>query len=168
MTTRPKVQLKRIHPLAKIPERGTPMSAGFDLIACIDEPISIRAGEPAVLIPTGLRIFMNDPNLASMLLPRSGLGHKHGLILGNTLGLIDADFQNQWMISAWNRGQSDEVVIRPGDKICQAIFIQVLHPDFEVLDDDQEFSVDTERGMGGFGSTGGASCDTAPALSKAA
>lgn len=145
------LQIKVLHPLASIPKRGTPLSAGYDLIACIDKPMSIRRGEKATLIPTGLAMFSNNGSIAGILLPRSGLGHKHGLVLGNTLGLIDGDFQNQWMVSAWNRGQEDEYVIQPGERIAQCIFVPVLHPVFLTV---EEFSHETERGLGGFGSTG--------------
>lgn len=132
--------------------RGTPEAAGYDLLACIDKPLSLRAGEKATFIPTGLAIHIaNKGRVAGLILPRSGLGHKQGLVLGNTLGLIDGDYQNQWMISAWNRGQQDEIIINPGDKIAQAIFVPVIHPEFVVVDD---FLEETERGLGGFGSTG--------------
>lgn len=147
------VQLKKLHKLAQIPQRATPMSAGYDMIACIDEPIVIKKSDKAILVPTGLGMFINSGDVAGILLPRSGLGHKQGLILGNTLGLIDGDYQNQWFVSAWNRGQQDEIVINPGDRMAQAIFVPVLHPVF--LDvEDGEFSTETERGQGGFGSTG--------------
>lgn len=132
-------------------QRGTSMSAGYDLIACIDKPVSIRHGDKATMIPTGLAIYINDPNIAALILPRSGLGHKQGLALGNTVGLVDADYQNQWYVSAWNRGQQDEIVINPGDRFAQAVFIPVIHPNFEIV---SEFSEETERGLGGFGSTG--------------
>lgn len=127
------------------------MSAGYDLIACIDEPLVVKYGDKAVLIPTGLAMFINDGSVAGIILPRSGLGHKQGLVLGNTLGLIDGDYQNQWMVSAWNRGQQHEVTINPGDRIAQAVFVPVIHPEFITV---SEFSEETERGLGGFGSTG--------------
>lgn len=144
-------QVKILHPLAAVPQRATPMSAGYDLIAAIDAPISIRAGEKATLIPTGLAIYQGTGEVAGLILPRSGLGHKQGLVLGNTLGLVDGDYQNQWFVSAWNRGQQDEIVIKPGERIAQALFVPVIHPFFTVVD---EFSDVTERGQGGFGSTG--------------
>lgn len=146
-----KVQVKVLDSRAKLPERGTALAAGYDLFACIDAPVSIRAGEKATLIPTGLAMFSNEASMAGIILPRSGLGHKQGLVLGNTLGLIDGDYQNQWFVSAWNRGQQDEIVINPGDRIAQVMFVPVIHPDFLVVD---EFTVETERGLGGFGSTG--------------
>lgn len=144
-------QIKRLHPLATIPMPATEMAAGYDLIAAIDAPMSIRNGEKSTLIPTGLAICIGSASVAGLLLPRSGLGHKQGLVLGNTLGLIDGDYQNQWFISAWNRGQQDEIVINPGDRIAQVIFVPVIHPIFHEV---EEFSAATERGLGGFGSTG--------------
>lgn len=146
------------------------MSAGYDLIACIDEPMVIKHGDKAVLVPTGLAMFINDGSVAGVILPRSGLGHKQGLVLGNTLGLMDGDYQNQWYVSVWNRGNGrdpnsieskygqplkhgdyPDIVINPGDRIAQCIFIPVLHPVFVEV---EEFSEETERGIGGFGSTG--------------
>ena len=132
-------------------KRGTPMAAGYDIIAAIDRTISIRTGEPSILIPTGLACCTNSQHVAGLILPRSGLGHKQGLVLGNTLGLIDGDYQNEWFVSAWSRGQRDEIIINPGDRICQAIFVPVLHPEFAIV---EEFSEQTERGLGGFGHTG--------------
>jgi dUTP pyrophosphatase len=131
---------------------ATSMSAGYDLVACIDEPLILKKSEKAILIPTGLAIHMDHQNVAAIILPRSGLGHKQGLVLGNSVGLIDADYQNQWFVSACNRGQQDEILIQPGEKIAQAVFIPVLHPEFRRVAD---FSAgDTVRGLGGFGSTG--------------
>ncbi len=133
-------------------KRGTLESAGYDLLCCTEEPVSIRAGANATLIPTGLACAIsNGGNIAGLILPRSGLGHKQGLVLGNTVGLIDGDYQNQWYVSAWNRGQRDEIVINPGDRIAQVIFVPVIHPSFMVV---EEFTSTTERGLGGFGSTG--------------
>lgn len=146
-----KIQVKVLDPRAVLPSRGTDLAAGYDLHACIDAPMSIRAGEKATLIPTGLAMFSNEGNMAGIILPRSGLGHKKGLVLGNTLGLIDGDYQDQWFISAWNRGQEDEIVIMPGERIAQCIFVPVIHPDFQIV---EEFSIETDRGTGGFGSTG--------------
>lgn len=133
------------------PARATPMSAGYDVVACIDEPIVIKKGDKATLIPLGFACFMNDGAVAGLILPRSGLGHKQGLALGNTVGVVDGDYQNQWFASAWNRGQQDEIVINPGDRIAQIIFVPVIHPQFVMVD---EFTEQTERGLGGFGSTG--------------
>lgn len=149
MGGRLQIQIKVLDPRAEL-KQGTPMSAGYDLIAAIDSPISIRNGDKATLIPTGLAIYTGFAEIAGIILPRSGMGHKQGLILGNTLGLIDGDYQNQWFISVWNRGQQDEIIIKPGDRIAQAIFIPVIHPEFVVVD---EFNEVTDRGMGGFGST---------------
>lgn len=146
-----KVQVKVLDPRAAIPQRGTPMSAGYDLIAAIDHPVKICKGEAATLIPTGVAIFIADAGVMGLILPRSGMGHKHGLVLGNTAGVIDGDYQNQWFVSAWNRGQQDEIVINPGDRIAQVVFVPVLHPSFDVV---FEFSKVTVRGQGGFGSTG--------------
>jgi len=152
------VQIKILDARAAIPQRGTSMSAGYDLIACIDEKISIRNGEKATLIPTGLAMFIGTGHIAGLILPRSGLGHKQGLVLGNTLGLVDGDYQNQWFVSAWNRGQQDEIVINPGDRIAQVMFVPAFHPKFVQV---EEFSTGTERGTGGFGSTGIGTADLA-------
>lgn len=146
-----KVQIKVLDRRAGVPSRGTPMSAGYDLIAAINNPVKIRKGEAATLIPTGVAIYIADACVMGLILPRSGLGHKQGLVLGNTAGVIDGDYQNQWYVSAWNRGQQDEVVINPGDRIAQVVFVPVLHPVFHLVD---EFGVQTKRGQGGFGSTG--------------
>ena len=145
------VQIKLLHPLAKPPARGSNLAAGYDLVAAIDKPMSIRSGDKATLIPTGVAIFTGSAFVAGVILPRSGLGHKQGLVLGNSVGLIDGDYQNEWFVSAWNRGQQDEIIINPGDRIAQAVFVPVFHPDFKVVDD---FRTETERGPGGFGSTG--------------
>lgn len=131
---------------------ATPFSAGYDLVACVDAPVVLKKSDKAVLIPTGLAIHIDHKNTAALILPRSGLGHKQGLVLGNSVGLIDADYQNQWFVSAWNRGQQDEIVIQPGEKIAQVVFTPVIHPEFRQVKD---FSAgDTVRGLGGFGSTG--------------
>lgn len=155
---RPVVFVKLLHPLAQLPAKGTPMSAGFDLIAAIDEPVRIIYGQPAILVPTGVAIHIADPNIMAALAPRSGLGHKVGLVLGNTVGVIDPDFQNQWMVSCWNRGNGvgpdgnvPDIVVNPGDRIAQAIFVPILDPEFKVV---EEFDEATERGLGGFGHTG--------------
>ena len=145
------VQIKILDPRAKVPQRGTAMAAGYDLIACIDEPIVIGRQAQAILVPTGISIFMNDGEVAALIMPRSGLGHKQGLVLGNTIGLIDGDYQGQLFVSAWNRGQQDKIVINPGDRIAQLTFIPVLHPTFIQV---EEFTKETKRGEGGYGSTG--------------
>ena len=127
------------------------MAAGYDIVACIDAPVILRRYDKATFIPTGIAIFMGRGDVAAIILPRSGLGHKQGLVLGNTLGLVDGDYQNQWFVSAWNRGQQDEIVINPGDRIAQVVFVPVIHPHLVEM---SEFSEETERGTGGFGSTG--------------
>ena len=145
------VQVKVLDSKCVPPKSATEFSAGYDLIANIKEPIEIFPTTKATLIPTGLALFIGNPNVAGIILPRSGLGHKKGLVLGNTLGLIDADYQNEWFVSAWNRGQEPSIVIDPGERIAQVIFIPIIHPEFVAVD---HFSEVTDRGMGGFGSTG--------------
>jgi dUTP pyrophosphatase len=132
----------------QLPAYATPGSAGLDLRACIDAPLTITAGA-TVLVPTGLAIHIADPGYAAMILPRSGLGHKHGIVLGNLVGLIDADYQGQLMISTWNRSQAD-FVLQPMERLAQLVIVPVLQVAFEVV---EEFN-DSERGAGGFGSTG--------------
>jgi dUTP pyrophosphatase len=131
-----------------IPHYATEGSAGLDMRACIDEPLSIAPGETE-LIPTGLAIHVRDPGLAAVLLPRSGLGHKHGLVLGNLTGLIDSDYQGQVFISCWNRS-SQSYEISPGERIAQMVFVCVEQVQFKVVD---EFE-DSDRGDGGFGHSG--------------
>ena len=131
-----------------VPHYATDGSAGLDLRACIDQSMSIEPGQTE-LIPSGMAINIGDPNLAAVLLPRSGLGHKHGMVLGNLTGLIDSDYQGQVFISMWNRSQNS-YTIEPGDRIAQMVFLPVLQCDFEEVD---EF-VTTQRGEGGFGHTG--------------
>ena len=131
-----------------LPEYGTPGSAGLDLRACLEQATAIMPGE-TVLIPTGLAIYIEDPGVAALILPRSGLGHKHGIVLGNLVGLIDSDYQGELKISCWNRGQK-KFLVEPGDRIAQLLLIPVLHPQFEVVDDFKQ----SERGSGGFGHTG--------------
>jgi len=145
-----KVAVKILDPRMtdQLPAYATPGSAGLDLRACIDAPITIQPGQ-TVLIPTGLAIHLADPNYAAMILPRSGMGHKHGIVLGNLVGLIDSDYQGQLMVSTWNRGQS-EFTLQPMERLAQLIIVPVLQVGFEVVD---EFS-DSDRGAGGFGSTG--------------
>lgn len=132
-----------------LPHYATGGSAGLDLRACIDEDIALKPGD-AQLIPTGLAIYLEDPGYAAMLLPRSGLGHKHGIVLGNLVGLIDSDYQGQLMVSCWNRGQSD-YTIKIGERIAQMVIVPVIQTEFEIV---EEFHA-TERGSGGFGHTGG-------------
>lgn len=132
----------------QLPAYGTPGSAGLDLRACIDEAITIQPGE-TVLIPTGLAIHIGDPGYAAMILPRSGMGHKNGIVLGNLVGLIDSDYQGQLMVSTWNRGQN-AFTLNPMERLAQLIIVPVLQVGFNIVG---EFG-DSERGEGGFGSTG--------------
>lgn len=131
-----------------LPEYATEGSAGVDLRACIDAPMTVAPGE-AVLIPTGMAIHIGDPSLAAMLLPRSGLGHKHGIVLGNLVGLIDSDYQGQVMVSCWNRGQT-AFTVEPGERIAQMVLVPVVQARFEVVEDFQL----SGRGAGGFGHSG--------------
>jgi len=147
-----KIQLKildsRLGDSIDLPDYATSGSAGLDLRACLDDNIIIAPGE-TVLIPTGLAIHIDDPSLASVLLPRSGLGHKHGIVLGNLVGLIDSDYQGQVFVSCWNRSQTPfEIVV--GERIAQMVFVPVVQVGFEQVD---EFT-SSERGTGGFGHTG--------------
>ena len=148
----PSVQLKVLNKAFYeqhgLPSYATPGSAGLDLRACIDENLVINPGE-TVLIPTGLSIYLEDPNLAATILPRSGLGHKHGLVLGNLVGLIDSDYQGELMVSTWNRGSAD-FTVEPGMRIAQMVIVPVVQVEFNVVD---EFAA-TDRGAGGFGSSG--------------
>ncbi|XKH01945.1 dUTP diphosphatase [Marinobacter nauticus] len=130
------------------PTYATDGSAGIDLRACLKEPVSLEPGD-TYLIPTGLSIHIADPSLAAMILPRSGLGHKHGIVLGNLVGLIDSDYQGELMVSCWNRGRST-FTINVGERIAQLVLVPVVQADFEVV---SEFDAST-RGEGGFGSTG--------------
>ena len=130
------------------PRYATPGSAGLDLRACIDAPLTIRPGETR-LVPSGMAIHLSDPGLAALVLPRSGLGHKHGIVLGNLVGLIDSDYQGEIMVSVWNRGQ-EEFTLNPLDRLAQLVIVPVLQAAFDIVD---EFSAST-RGAGGFGSTG--------------
>ncbi|MDF1828215.1 MAG: dUTP diphosphatase [Legionellaceae bacterium] len=131
-----------------MPTYATPGSAGIDLRVCIDEAMQIKAGE-TVLLPTGLSVYIADPALAAVILPRSGLGHKHGIVLGNLVGLIDSDYQGELKISCWNRGQ-EHFTIEPGDRIAQLVFLPVVRADFKLVEAFDE----TDRGEGGFGSSG--------------
>jgi len=131
-----------------LPEYATPGSAGLDLRACINAPITLLPGQTH-LIPTGMSIYVEDPGLAAVLLPRSGLGHKHGIVLGNLVGLIDSDYQGQLMVSCWNRGDKS-FSIDVGDRIAQMVVVPVVQVGFEIV---EEFT-ESDRGVGGFGSTG--------------
>lgn len=146
------IQLKildqRLGDTFPIPEPATAGSAGVDLRACVDGPLTIEPGETH-LIPTGMAIHIADPSLAAMILPRSGLGHKHGIVLGNLVGLIDSDYQGQLFVSTWNRGDTT-FTVEPGERIAQLIFVPVVQADFQIV---AEFG-DSDRGEGGFGHTG--------------
>jgi dUTP pyrophosphatase len=131
-----------------LPQYATPGSAGLDLRACLDEPLTLAPGQTH-LVPTGLSIHIGDPGLAAMLLPRSGLGHKHGIVLGNLVGLIDSDYQGPLMVSCWNRG-SAPFVIEPMERIAQMVIVPVVQARFRRVD---SFTA-SDRGEGGFGSTG--------------
>jgi dUTP pyrophosphatase len=133
---------------AHLPHYATPGSAGLDLRACIDEPITLRAGDSA-LVPTGLAIHLADPGLAAVLIPRSGLGHKHGIVLGNLVGLIDSDYQGQVFVSCWNRGK-EPFVVNPMERIAQLVVVPVVQVELNVVESFEE----SARGAGGFGSTG--------------
>ena len=132
----------------QLPAYATPGSAGLDLRACLDAPVVLAPGE-AQLLPTGLAIHIGDPGLAAMLLPRSGLGHKHGIVLGNLVGLIDSDYQGPLMVSCWNRG-SVAFTVQPLERIAQLVIVPVVQARFRVVDEFDE----TDRGVRGFGSTG--------------
>jgi len=149
---RPTVKLKILDPRIgrefPLPSPATAGSAGMDLRACLAAPLTLPPGA-AELISTGISIYLEDPGLAAMLLPRSGLGHKSGIVLGNLVGLIDSDYQGPLMVSVWNRGAAPYVV-NPGDRIAQMVFVPVVQVGFEVVED---FS-NSARGTGGFGSSG--------------
>ena len=132
----------------ELPRRATSGSAGLDLRACLDAPLTLEPGK-SELVPTGIAIHLADPGLAAVLLPRSGLGHKHGIVLGNLVGLIDSDYQGEVKVSVWNRGER-AYTIQPGDRIAQMVVVPVVQVDFDVV---EEFE-SSARGAGGFGSTG--------------
>ena len=146
------IQLKILDPRVgdtiALPSYATPGSAGLDLRVCIDEPLEV-APQATVLLPTGLAIYIADPSLAAVILPRSGLGHKHGIVLGNLVGLIDSDYQGELKISCWNRSQ-ESFMVNPGERIAQLVFLPVVRAAFEVVSS----FIETDRGQGGFGSSG--------------
>jgi len=152
-----KVELKILDPRLSgwgFPQYGSSLAAGLDLHACLDAPLTLRPQAPAVLIPAGIAFRIGDPEWCALVLPRSGLGHREGLVLGNTVGLIDADYEGPCLISAWNRNPADAgkgIVINPGDRIAQLVFTRIARPLFTVV---SEFSEAGARGDGGFGSTG--------------
>ena len=133
---------------SQLPRYATPGSAGLDLRACLDRPLTLAPGQTE-LIPSGIAIHLEDPGLAAMILPRSGLGHKHGIVLGNLVGLIDSDYQGQIFVSTWNRGNAP-FTIEPMERLAQLVIVPVVQVDFNVV---TEFSA-SRRGAGGFGSTG--------------
>ena len=144
------VELKILNPkmTEQLPAYATSGSAGLDLRACLDAAVTLQPGE-TYLIPTGLAIHLDNPAYAAVLLPRSGLGHKHGIVLGNLVGLIDSDYQGELKVSAWNRSQTP-FTIKPFERIAQMVIVPVVHAEFKVVD---EFAA-SQRGEGGFGSTG--------------
>jgi dUTP pyrophosphatase len=144
------VELKILDPRLQqhMPSYATPGSAGLDLRACVEQALTIQAGE-TVLIPTGMAIHLADPQYAALILPRSGLGHKHGIVLGNLVGLIDSDYQGQLFVSCWNRSQQ-AFVMNPMERLAQLVIVPVLQAQFKLV---EEFD-QSQRGAGGFGSTG--------------
>ena len=143
-----KILDKRIGDTMPLPAYATEGSAGMDLRACIDEAITLELGQTE-LIPTGLAIHIADPNLCAMILPRSSLGHKHGIVLGNLVGLIDSDYQGQLFVSCWNRGNT-AFTLEPSERLAQLVLVPVVQAQLEVVDEFDQ----TDRGEGGFGSTG--------------
>ncbi|MFT5708631.1 MAG: dUTP pyrophosphatase [Oceanospirillaceae bacterium] len=147
-----KLQVKILDPRIgtefPLPSHATPGSAGFDLRACLDETLIVEPGKTH-LVPTGMAIHIADPNLCAMILPRSGLGHKHGIVLGNLVGLIDSDYQGQLFVSVWNRGETT-FTMEPGERIAQMVLVPVVQAEFEIVDDFDS----SVRGEGGFGSSG--------------
>ena len=149
-----RIDLKILDPRLKegggqyLPQYATPGAAGLDLRACIDQPVKLHPGETQ-LVPSGIAIHIADPGLAAMILPRSGLGHKHGIVLGNLVGLIDSDYQGEIFVSTWNRGK-DTFTLNPLDRLAQLIIVPVLQVGFNIVED----FVASDRGAGGFGSTG--------------
>ena len=143
-----KVLDKRIGDTFDMPDYQTSGSAGIDLLACLDEPLTIQPGDTE-LIPSGIAVYIRDPSLAAVLLPRSGLGHKKGLVLGNLVGLIDSDYQGQVFISCWHRGK-ESCVIEPGMRLAQMVFLPIQQVNFNLVESFEE----SDRGEGGFGHTG--------------
>ncbi len=143
-----KILDKRIGSDYPLPAYATPGSAGMDLRACIDSDLEIRPGETH-LIPTGISVYVEDPELAAIILPRSGLGHKHGIVLGNLVGLIDSDYQGPLMVSCWNRGQTN-FTLNVGERLAQLVIVPIVQATFNIVDEFNE----SERGEGGFGHSG--------------
>lgn len=142
------IDVKILDPRVQLPTYATPGSAGLDLRACIDTALTIQPGE-TVLVPTGLAIHIANPDYAAMILPRSGMGHKHGIVLGNLVGLIDSDYQGQLMVSTWNRGQT-AFTLNPLERLAQLVIVPVLQVGFNIVNDFDK----SERAEAGFGSTG--------------
>lgn len=143
------MKIKKLNKKAIVPKQGTNGSAGYDIHVCIDNEVTIQPNE-CVMLGTGFSLWVEDVNVCAVCLPRSGLGAKKGIILGNTVGLIDSDYQGEWHIPVWNRSK-ESVTIYPNDKICQCIFIPIVHPSFKEV---VEFEEETKRADSGFGSTG--------------
>lgn len=148
MKVQVKVLDKRLGQIWPMPTYATTGSAGLDLRACVDEAIQIEPGQ-TVLVKTGMAIYIEDTNFAGLILPRSGLGHKHGIVLGNLVGLIDSDYQGELMVSVWNRSQTT-FNLEPGERLAQYVLVPVIQAEFDLVDEFQA----TERGAGGFGHTG--------------
>jgi dUTP pyrophosphatase len=148
----PIVKLKILDPRVgkefPLPQHATAGSAGMDIRACLNEPLTLKPGDSA-LIPSGIAIHIGDPGYAAVLLPRSGLGHKHGIVLGNLVGLIDSDYQGEVLVSCWNRGR-EAFTVNPGERIAQMVILPVAHAQFEVVSEFEE----SKRGAGGFGHSG--------------
>ena len=154
---KPTIEIKVLDPRLHtwgLPQYQTAFAAAIDLFACIDEPLQLQPQAPAVLVPSGIALHMNSMDFCAVILPRSGLGHKKGLVLGNSVGLIDADYTAQCFISVWNRNpttHAEPITIQPGERIAQMMFLPVVRPEFKVV---SEFRSNSVRGGGGFGSTG--------------
>lgn len=156
--TDPSVELKVLDPRLRgwgLPRYQSEMAAAIDLHACIDAPLELHPGTAPVLVSSGIAVHMAAPGMAALVLPRSGLGHKKGLVLGNLVGLIDPDYTGPVLVSAWNRNApgTPPIVLEPGERFAQMVFVPVLRPSFQVV---EEFSTASARGAGGFGSTGSA------------
>lgn len=162
MNTAPSIELRILDERLRtwgLPTYQSDQAAGIDLFACIDEPLILAPQAPSVLIPTGLAMHMNTHEFCALVLPRSGLGHKRGLVMGNGTGVIDADYMAECFVSVWNRnpprsdagGEDASITIQPGDRIAQMLFVPVVRPAFAVV---ESFSTSSQRGLGGFGSTG--------------
>lgn len=161
MSDRHRIELKLLDPRLETwgrPDYHSDQAAGIDLRACIDAPLQVQPQAPAELVPTGVAMHMDADDLCALVLPRSGLGHKRGLVLGNGTGVIDADYMAEVFVSVWNRNPAgDAIVIAPGDRIAQLLFVPVVRPRFQVVD---AFSRSSRRGLSGFGSTGHAAVDS--------